>query len=87
MPKRVFRWNANGEGAQFIKQLLEKGQIDEKTDYIKVFNDYGHLWQGMKPDNFRRHYQKLVAQYFNKDAVREGKHLFIYTYNIKPISL
>ena len=76
MPKRVFRWNANGEGAQ----------CNGNTDYIKVFNDYGHLWQGMKADNLRRHYQKLVAQHFNKEAVKDGKYLFIYTYNIKPIS-
>ena len=86
MLKQAKRWNSSGEGAQCIKQLLEKDQIYEDTDYMKVFNDYGHLWQGMKADNFRRHYQKLVAQHFNKEAVKEGKHLFIYTYNIKPIS-
>ena len=86
MPKRVFRWNANGEGAQCIKQLLEKGHIDDDTDYMKVYSEYGHLWQGMKADNFRWHYQKLVAHHFNKQAVKEVINLFIYTFNIKPIS-
>ena len=71
MPKQVFRWNANGEGAKCIKQLLERVQIDKNTDYMKVFSDYSPFWQGMKADNFRRYYQKVVAQRYNKEAVEE----------------
>ena len=72
MPKKMFRWSDTCEGAKLIRSKLIDGEFDEDSNYMTIYNDYNHLWTGMKADTFRRQYLKLLMNYTNKNAVREG---------------
>ena len=78
MPKPKFRWSDNCEGANLIQSKLIDGEINEDTNYMSIYNDYNHLWMGMKADTFRRQYLKLVTNHVNKSEVRAGKYNFCH---------